>query len=883
MDYERSYNELQRQIGRQPASLSKAGVGKTTVVDKQALILPGDRDPLDVVLRRTHALLQHLKQRQGPTRVSAIEKQLDELEKDGAGPVTGLAKTTAVGTLSRKELFFEASRLNRALVTADARLDSIKRILFVVHGVRGGPVGVKSEKDGEHFCDQYYGHNGRPGGLYILNDPFSQNPTLADVVASSTVANGAWQGQHITGGSFLSPDLSFDAKTIVFSWSSGGTEPWVEQNRYHLFRVNVDGTGLQQLTFGNYDDIHPCWLPSGRIVFCSTRRGGFSRSEARPVPTYTLHSMKADGSDIICLSFHEANEFHPSVDCDGRIVYTRWDHVDRADCIAHHLWTCYPDGRDPRTYHGNYPLPISTFGTGPWHDGRFDRPDAEQGIRPLPGSPGRYIATAAPHHGESFGSLVLIDTRVRDDGKLSQLTRLTPETAFPETEGAATCDSAMKYGTAWPIDSNLYLCNFQRGIYVLDAFGNKTLLYQCDSIRYGVGMVRPVYPVAVRPRPAPPALTTMTYQGERSDSTAPKATMKLMNVMTSDFTWAFDGSVSYLRIIQLIPKTTPNKNTPATGYASESLCRMPLGVVPVDPDGSAYFEAPVGKCIYFQALDNRHMAVQSMRTATYVHPGEGLMCIGCHEDKWATPPVNFPSAWKRPPSQITPEVTDGAVPFNFYRLVKPVFDAKCVACHTGRGKGPDMSYASLSAYVFSLPGDSDAMTLQNVGGSRSMLCESGARASTLLPYLDSAHYDVKLTEDEFRCVTLWLDCNANEFGVYQPSAQDSQRAGEIVWPDLDVDPSNPLGVERKAPVRRFETTAMGMQPSVRSSGRTVVFSGLRHGQYKITIFDMRGMMVHSSLAEGPEHCLRLNTGCGTYLVRLSRGSEAVVKKVVMVR
>jgi hypothetical protein len=554
-DVDRQYADLIGQIAehnRGAPFLKKSLVDGKKAVDRQALIWDTDRYPLDIVLRRAGALLSYLKQQQGPQRFRTIENRLAQIAAENLAyaPAAGLAKTSAETAVLRKGLFAEAAALRRALAASDARLDSIRQILFVVHGVLGGPVGTKSEYDGEHFCDQYYGHNGRPGGLYILNNPFSASPTVVNVVENSLVENGALLGQKITGGSFLSPDLSWDAKTVYFAWGCGGTEKWSEKNRYHIFCVNIDGTGLRQLTFGNFDDIHPCLMPDGRIAFMSTRRGGFGRSHLRPVPTYTLHSMKVDGSDIICLSFHEGNEFHPSVDNDGRIIYTRWDYVDRADCMAHHQWLCYPDGRDPRSYHGNYPLPLSTFGVGPWRDGRFDRPDMESYIRAMPGLPGRYVAAATPHHGESFGSLILINTNVRDDGVMSQVTRITPEVKFPEVEAAATWDTAGKYGTPWPIDTSLYLCNFERGIYVLDMFGNKTLLYQCDSIPYGVGIVRALSPIPVRPRPVPPAIATMTWQGERASATAPMATIKLMNVMNSDFTWAFDGSIKWLRIIQ---------------------------------------------------------------------------------------------------------------------------------------------------------------------------------------------------------------------------------------------------------------------------------------------------------------------------------------------
>ncbi|HUI91858.1 MAG TPA: hypothetical protein VLX68_06370 [Chitinivibrionales bacterium] len=891
-DIEQQYADLARQIenyGRGESALAKTINNSNRVLNRQALILDTDRDPLDVALRRTNAQLQYLKQRQGPQKFASLEKRLESLMSSSAAcePAAGLAKSAAGNSILRKNLFAEAMALNRALATSDARLDSIKQILFVVHGVLGGQVGTKSEYDGEHFCDQYFGHNGRPGGLYLLNDPFSTSPSLVNVFDSSLVENGPLAGQKITGGSFLSPELSWDARTVYFSWSSGGTQKWAEANRYHIFCVNIDGTGLRQLTSGNFDDIHPCVLPGGRIAFMSTRRGGFGRSFMRPVPAFTLHSMNADGTDLICLSYHEANEFFPSVDNDGRIIYTRWDHIDRANSMAAHLWLTYPDGRDPRSYHGNYPLPLSTFGVGPWTDGRVDRPAMETYIRSIPGLQGRYVAAAVPMHGESFGSLVLINTSVRDDGAMAQVTRLTPAVKFPETEAPANGDTAGSYGTPWPIDTSLYLCNFGRGIYSLDMFGNRTLLYQCDSIPYGVGMVRALSPIPVAPRQAPPAIATQTWQGERASAAAPMATIKLMNVMNSDFTWSFDGSIKWLRIIQLIPKTTPDKNDPTTGYASESMCRMPLGIVPVELDGSAYFEAPVGKCILFQALDDNGLAAMSMRTATYVHPGEQLMCIGCHDDKWSTPPVNFPTAWRRQPSTIAPEVPNGAMPFNFYTLAQPVLDAKCAPCHAQQGKGPDMSYASLADYVYALPGDSDAMTLPNTGGSRATVAYVGARASGLLHHLDSTHHAVTLTNEEYRRITLWLDCNANEFGVYQPAAQDSQRLGRTVWPDIDVDSANPTGVEIKAGIKNDKkviATPATVIPSIALKDGLLWFHGLSRDQYTINVFDMGGRRILHRIIAGPGKAMvRFNCGTGIYIVKVKSGGVEGLRVVEKIR
>ena len=122
---------------------------------------------------------------------------------------------------------------------------------------------------------------------------------------------------------------------------------WAEGRCYHVFSVNIDGSELRQLTDGTWNDFDPCWLPNGRIAFISERRGGYLRC-GRVCPNYTLFDMADDGSDINCLSFHETNEWHPSVTNEGLLLWTRWDYVDRHGCTAHMPWLTTLDGRDPR-------------------------------------------------------------------------------------------------------------------------------------------------------------------------------------------------------------------------------------------------------------------------------------------------------------------------------------------------------------------------------------------------------------------------------------------------------------------------------------------------------------------------------------------------------
>ncbi len=450
---------------------------------------------------------------------------------------------------------------------------------------------------------QYYGFSAEPGGgLFVLNDPLSQRPTITDLLAGSRVESGRLQGQELASGTFLSPELSFDGRSVLFAYTqcqADGVE-WSPRSSFHIFQVQVDGSHLQQLTDGPWNEFDPCYLPGGRIVFVSERRGGYLRcgGSAPPYdsPTYTLHSMQQDGSDIICLSYHETQEWHPSVTNDGMLVYTRWDYVDRDTNVAHHIWTCYPDGRDPRSFHGNYPSE------------RESRPWMEMSIRAVPGSH-KYVATAAAHHGHAFGSLVLIDPHVADDGAMSQLTRLTPEVPFPESEGGKKqIRQYMSYGTAWPLSEDDYLCVYDvdaenHGIYWIDRSGNKELFYRDPAIPC-------LSPIPVRARPVPPMLPEQTVQTSRAIAAAggrrpETATVGVANVYDSDFSWPAGTRITHLRVMQVLPKTTAPSNQPRIGVANQTNARAVLGTVPVESDGSAYFEVPPGKLIYFQALDER--------------------------------------------------------------------------------------------------------------------------------------------------------------------------------------------------------------------------------------------------------------------------------------
>jgi hypothetical protein len=770
------------------------------------------------VVERARRLAARLGPKTDASRLAPLRADLEKLGARLATFEAAQGKGPEVPETARREIYLDAQRLKRRIAFANPLLD-IKKLLFIT---RHDAAGVF------HMCDQFYGCNARPGGgLYVLSDPLGEHPRLTNLLAHSIVENGRLRGKRLDGGAFLSPELSFDGKTVLFAHTQAtayaktqGKETylWGPEISYHIFKCNADGTGLAQLTDGDPDDFDPCFLPGGRVAFISERRGGYLRC-GRHCPVYTIFSMRPDGSDIIGLSFHETHEWQPSVTNDGMLVYSRWDYVDRDTNIAHHIWTCFPDGRDPRSFHGNYPA------------NRQSRPWMEMDIRAVPGS-NKFVAVTGAHHGHAFGSLVLIDQRREDDGAMSQLQRLTPEVPFPESEGRPI-NKYMVYGTPWPLSEDDYLCVYDaeaanRGIYWIDRDGNKELIYRDPAISCSS-------PIPLRPRPMPPVIPDQTAQtaaakkaagwpgatgvppvsrpessvsnshGQSRDEArgalagrqwhpARPTTVAVMNVYDSDFPWPAGTKIAALRVIQVLPKATAPPNVPRIGVAQQTNARAVLGTVPVEADGSAHFEAPDSMPLYFQALDERGLAVQSMRSATYLHPGEHLTCQGCHERKHRPPsqPATQPLALRRPPSAIAPDV-EGSRPFNYVRLVQPVLDRQCVACHrekkaldlsgTIEKNGFTRSYANLAGrYGFYFDVTNGSINSGVHGGARTPAGQFGARAAPLMKYLDEKHYGVKLAAEDFHRIALWLDCNSEFLGAYEDAA--AQARGEPVRPSL---------------------------------------------------------------------------------------------------
>jgi hypothetical protein len=642
-----------------------------------------------------------------------------------------------------------------------------------------------------HQLTQYYGSCARPGGgVFVL-------PRPGESMATRSLTSG------LPMGSFQHLDVNYDGSRLLFAHAALETTPRHREEHlerfFHLYEISVDGSGLRQLTDGLVDDFAPRYLPDGDIIFISTRRGGFHRCGRGPCGVYTLARIGGDGGGPRVISFHETHEWDPAVLDDGRVVYTRWDYVDRDAVYYQHLWSVRPDGSNPRILFGN-----NTYNpVGIWE------------ARAVPGSH-QVMATAGAHHAMTAGSIILVDTAKGVDGA-EPITRLTPDALFPESESpvylSATNDwRALRgvrhageaplearrwpghcYRSPYPFSETYFLAaySFDRligeptmnpanmfGLYLVDRFGNKELLYRDLNISS-------LWPMPVGPRRRPPTLPSVVEPSPEKNT----GTFFVQNVYAA---WPElpARNVKRLRIIQVLPKSTPHMDNPPVGAAQGAPGKQVLGTVPVEADGSALFRAPARVPLTFQALDAEGQAVQVMRSLTYLQPGETASCVGCHEHRMTAPPPGS-RAPVRSPVAITPG-PEGSRPLSFARLVQPVLDRHCVECHGGekpsggvmltdqpQGHYTAAYHALVKQVRFSAWGRPDN------GEPLTRPGHFGAVNSPLLKMLKAGHEEVSLSADDYERLVTWIDANALFYGTFDHADQARQRRGEqIAEPDV---------------------------------------------------------------------------------------------------
>jgi len=558
--------------------------------------------------------------------------------------------------------------------------------------------------EGERKC---YGHGGR---LCKLNLKTGRLDILVDDPE----------------GAVRDPCVDYEGQRILFSYRKGGTET------YHLYEVDADGANLRQLTDGIYDDIEPCYLPDGGIIFVSARTRRWVNCWLTQVAN--LHRCDGDGKNIRQLSANLEHDNTPWVLPDGRILYMRWEYVDRSQVHYHHLWTMNPDGTGQTVYYGNlYPG------------------DVYIDARPIAGTD-RIVLIRSPGHGATEHA--------------GYLATLSPKRGPDHRPSLETIPAGNHLRDPWAWADGTFLAARQNTLVRVGAGGDVQVLFTAPK-EFGNAWLHEPRPLL--PRPREPVLSSHV------DLSRPTGRYLLNNVY---FGRNMDGiepsQIKRLLVLESLPKPInfTGGMDPLSYKGTFSLERV-LGTVPVEEDGSAYFEVPALRSLLFVALDARGRAVKRMQSFTTVAPGETLGCVGCHEHRVATPPEGaprLPLAARRPASPIEP--LDGApdVP-DFPRDLQPIFDRHCQKCHdydqrdggvilTG-DRGPMFSHAYYTLVAWRQVTDG-----RNDPRSNYPPHALGSGGSALMEKLAPSHYEVRLSPRELQTVRLWLDAAAPYPGTY---------------------------------------------------------------------------------------------------------------------
>ncbi|MCY2951544.1 MAG: hypothetical protein NTU53_06150 [Planctomycetota bacterium] len=555
-----------------------------------------------------------------------------------------------------KQLYFRVRQVKRSIMFRNPVVD-FGELLFIDQPLPQGPESL-------HEAIHRMGIMATPGGRLLVLDGLHPGGKLRQLAPEKP-------------GSFWRPDLSFDAKKVLFCYKPH------DGKSFHLYEMNVDATGLRQLTDSDYDDIDPIYLPDGHILFTTTRGNSYVRCGPF-IYSYILARCDADGGNVYLISYNGEPDFVPSLMEDGRVVYSRWEYSDKPLWRLQKLWTTNQNGTGTAHFWGNQSV---------W-------PDHLSEPRQIPGSP-RVMFSGVGHHDWWSGSIGIVDAGKGRDYP-NGLTKVTADLAWPEViappedpKEAADYHSSGRftgYKTAYPLSEEDFLVS-ARGVgnkfrlYLMDVHGNRELIYE--------GVYNVWHAVPVKPRPVPPRQPDrVAWPGTGKD----RKPVEPGVFFSADVCQGVDlprGMVKYLRVFQLDYKTysTWNKtyrhSGPPVSIVQEEGVKRILSEVPVEADGSVYFKTPAGRTLYFQLLDADRRCLQTMRSFTGLMPGEQRGCVGCHEMHSTTPiPQQRALALRRPPTELSPPPW-GTESISFERFVQPVLDRYCVKCHQGKAKGSD--------------------------------------------------------------------------------------------------------------------------------------------------------------------------------------------------
>lgn len=670
-----------------------------------------------------------------------------------------------------------------------------KRLLFV----------KRPTYDSDHYYDEFIQGIKRFGGaLSVLSLESGEVRDLAP---------------QLGDGLFDRYDLSFDAKRVVFNYKPP------KPGGFRVYEIGVDGSGLRQVTqpppdeeariatysawpreelardpcrYGHWsDDMHPCYLPDGGIAFTSTRVEQGVLCGGHSLTVANLHRIHPDGSGLQRLSQGALSEFCPTVMNDGRILYNRWEYVDKGAGAVQSLWAMAPDGSRSQEVYGN----------------NITTPAVFNQARHVPGRDDLLVCLGAGHCPGNIGAIILVDMhKEKRTGDAMQV--LTPGSLpkgnwalrqfrngrwITDIYGPWYCDPfPLTTPESESVAGKFFLvsCNPDGewndpagyGLYLLDVFGNRVLIHRDPAI--SCWQARPL-----EARAAPPVLPLESREvALGGESEAGEATVLLTDVYQG-LDGVTPGTVKYLRVMEQVPRPwAVNNGYQANDRAPGQMVAISLyghlsikvlhGIVPVCEDGSACLTVPAGRNLFFQALDENFMEIQRMRTFVNFQPGERRSCIGCHEPRNRAPENRMPLALQSPPVRLQPQPGEVAPrPVHYPSDIQPILDRHCVSCHgSGKTEGDlvltgemtelfSKSYESLvhkdllgyiQEFVGPKPEGADAMGYAPAVPPYTY----GSHKSKLISVLREGHHDVELSREEWIKLVTWVDANGPFYGSY---------------------------------------------------------------------------------------------------------------------
>jgi len=727
-----------------------------------------------------------------PEGVAALRERFD-----------ALVAARIVGSNPRwLELYRDACRVRRARRLADAA-EIAPQFVYTKHFVIGASHYAYTEDVTDEWSPDY--SSDRQEGGQLIRATFAPDGSIRNEILVET-----------KGGVIRDPDVSWDGKRVLFSMRKD-----LVNDDFHVYEYDVETKEVRQITSGpGVADIEPIYLPNGDLLFGSTRCTQITDCSYSEVSN--LYTCDSNGRFLRRLSFDQVTVNYPKLLDDGRVVYTRWDYNDRGQIYPQPLFQMNPDGTAQTEFYGNN----SYFPTSIIH------------ARGIPGSD-RVLAVAGGHHTHQNGKLVVID-RSKGTQENEGCTLIAPIRETPADQIDQYGQQGELFQYPYPLDDETLFCAYLPeggawkydipfGLYWFNFDGERELLAFDPAISCG-------QPIALQERETP---TTRPSQVDLSQTTGK---YYVQDVYEGPGLEGIErGTVKALRVVALefrVAGVGSNENHGPAGAAM--VCTPPsisngswdvkhvLGEVPVEEDGSAYFEVPARTPVYFQLLDAFGDVVQTMRSWSTLQPGETFGCVGCHEPKGAvienakTNAGATTIALRKGVAKLNPVLfpSKGAHElsgFSFPRDIQPILDRYCVSCHTG-GKGKpfsllgndDVSPRGLKESESSLRAFSEAyVNLTNAGAHEGPWVNwlgvqegpellppyyAGAHKSKLISMFrssdgryggqDENHRDVHIDETSVRLLAMWIDLLVPYCGDYAEANKwnaDERAHYEYYW------------------------------------------------------------------------------------------------------